>query len=77
MRMKRIVENGVYINVVPPGLYGDVNNIAHMREAPADESLSFFMYEIIRSAKRAMADYSKQDVEDVFYNNAKRIFNIH
>ena len=74
MRMKRIVENGSYVNVVPPGLYGDLQGVPHMREAPPDEQLSFFMYEIIRAAKRAMTGFSKEDVENVFYNNAKRIF---
>lgn len=75
MRMRRIVENGVYINLVPPGLYGDITGNPHMREVPG-ENLSFFMYEIIRAAKRAMTGFSTQDIEDVFYNNAKRVFEI-
>ena len=74
MRMRRIVENGTYINVVPPGMYGDIKGIPHMREAHPEEQLSFFMYEIILAAKRAMSGASRQDVEDVFYNNAKRVF---
>jgi hypothetical protein len=31
MRMRRICEDGGYINLVPPGLYGDVSDDPHMR----------------------------------------------
>ena len=74
MRMRRIVEAGSYINIIPPGLYGDINGVAHMREASPGEPISFFIYEIIRAAMRAMSGASRQDIDDVFYHNAKRIF---
>jgi uncharacterized protein len=47
MRMRRIRERGFYVNLVPPGLYGDVSDDPHMREvAEADGAgQSFFMYE--------------------------------
>ena len=32
MRMRRICEDGFYVNLVPPGLYGDVSDDPHMRE---------------------------------------------
>ena len=32
MRMYRVVEGGVYRNVVPRGLYGDVSGDPHMRQ---------------------------------------------
>ena len=72
--MKRICENGKYINIVPKGLYGDVSVDSHMREtgAPESEKLTFFMYEELRAFKKAAAEtaLSKADLEDVFYNNA-------
>lgn len=74
MRMHRICEHGVYINVVPKGLYGDVSSDAHMREVTASdaERLTFFMYEEIDAFRRAAhaLKLTDGDVEDVFYNNA-------
>ena len=32
MRARRICENGIYVNLVPKGLYGDVSGDIHMRE---------------------------------------------
>jgi len=77
MRMRRICENGRYVNIIPPGLYGDISGDPHMREATPEEGekLSFFLYEEISAFKRAAEKMklSRQDIEDVFYNNAKRI----
>ena len=77
MRMKRIVENNKYINIVPKGLYGDVTNDPNMREAGKEEGekLSFFLYEQIAAFKKA-ADTTKltrNDLNNVFYNNAFKI----
>lgn len=76
MRMRRICERGIYINLVPPGLYGDVSDDPHMREVSPTEgkSLTFFLYEVLWAFRRA-ADalgLSAADVEDVLYNNAAR-----
>ena len=77
MRMRRICENGAYINLVPPGLYGDVSDDPHMREVSAKEGerLSFFMYEELLAFRRAAEATSLgvTDLEDVFYNNAARL----
>lgn len=77
MRMRRICENGTYVNLVPPGLYGDVSGDRNMREVTAaeGEKLTFFMYEELRAFKRAAerAGLSKADIEDVFHNNARRM----
>lgn len=77
MRMRRICENGSYINLVPPGLYGDVSGDAHMREVSPKESaeLSFFMYEQLFAFRRAAEALclTASDLEDVFYNNAARL----
>lgn len=78
MRMRRVCENGIYINLVPSGLYGDVSLDKNMRELEGEEGdrLSFFLYEEIKAMKEAINDLGlgKADVEDIFYNNAKRIF---
>jgi predicted TIM-barrel fold metal-dependent hydrolase len=77
MRMRRICENGVYINLVPPGLYGDLSHEPHMREVSEEEGekLSFFMYEELLAFRRAAeaTGLSSADLEDVFYNNAARL----
>jgi len=78
MRMRRICENGRYINLVPPGLYGDVSDDPHMREVSPEEGekFSFFMYEELlafRAAAEAVG-LTSGDVEDVCYNNAMNLF---
>jgi predicted TIM-barrel fold metal-dependent hydrolase len=77
MRMRRICEDGVYVNLVPPRLYGDVSDDPHMREVTQQEGegLSFFMYEELIAFRRAAeaVGLSAVDLEDVFYNNAARL----
>ena len=77
MRMHRIEENGTYINLVPPGLYGDPSLDPHLREvSPAEgEKLTYFMYEEILAFKKAAQNVglSAADVERVFYGNAKEL----
>jgi len=73
MRMKRITENGRYINLVPEGLYGDVSGDPNMREVAGPESdrFTFFLYGEIASFLET--GLSKKDLEDVFFNNANNI----
>lgn len=74
MRMRRTVEDGRYVNLVPKGLYGDVSGDPHMREEGGEKS--FFYYEIIRGffeAHRALR-LSPAETEDVFFSNAARLF---
>ena len=49
MRARRICEDGVYINLVSGGLYGDVSFDIHMREVDGAEadSITFLLYEEI------------------------------
>jgi uncharacterized protein len=79
MRMKRICENGQYVNIVPEGLYGDVSNDKNMREISGKEAgqLTFFMYEEISAFRHAAiaTGLSESDIQDVFYNNALQILN--
>jgi predicted TIM-barrel fold metal-dependent hydrolase len=77
MRMRRICENGMYVNLVPPGLYGDISGDAHMREVSPEQaaSLSFFMYEELL-AFRAAAEatgLTHSDLDGVFFGNAATI----
>ncbi len=77
MRMRRICENGSYINLVPPGLYGDISDDPHMRNvSPAEgEQLSFFLYEMLLAFRRAAeaVGLSPADVADVLCNNGARL----
>lgn len=74
MRMYRIVEKGVYYNVVPRGLYGDVSKEAHMRETD-EKDVTLMIYEQILALKRVAKELnlSAEDVEDIMYGNAKRL----
>ena len=77
MRMRRIEENGTYINLIPPGLYGDPSQDPHLREVSAEEAerITFFAYEEILALKRACKtlNLDRDDVEDIFYNNARAL----
>ena len=74
MRMYRITENGVYYNVVPRGLYGKVEGEPHMRETD-EKNVTIMMYEQIRAMKRVAEELklTKEDIEDIFRNNAMRL----
>ena len=74
MRTHRIEENGTYINLIPPGLYGDPSQDSHLREVSPEEAekITFFAYEELLALKRAakILGLSKEDIEDIMYNNA-------
>lgn len=77
MRTHRIEEGDTYVNLVPPGLYGDISGDPHMREVSTEEAkhLTFFAYEELLALKRACTKLGlgKKDVEDIMYNNAKNL----
>ena len=77
MRMRRICEDGNYVNIVPKGLYGEVSGDPHMREVKGEEAekLTFFMYEELEAFRRAAeaTGLTRSDIEDIFYSNAVRI----
>ncbi len=77
MRMYRITENGVYYNVVPRGLYGDVAGEPHMRETD-EKDVTLMIYEQIRAMKRVATELKLKDsdIEDIFCNNAKRLLGL-
>jgi len=77
MRMRRVTEGDHYVNLAPKGLYGDVSGDKNMGEVEGEEAekLTFFLYEEIDAFRRAAerVGLSRDDVEDVFYNNAKAV----
>lgn len=77
MRMRRICEDGLYINVVPKGMYGDVSADKNMREVQGREAdaLTFFMYEELLAFKSAAekTGLSTEDLNDIFYKNSARV----
>lgn len=78
MRMKRIEEDGHYVNIIPKGLYGDVSNDKNMKEIDYHKAnnLTFFMYEEIEAFRQAAikTNLSNNDIERIFWLNAKEIF---
>ena len=77
MRMKRIEENGTYINLVPPKIYGDPAQDSHLREVSPEqaENLTYFMYEEILAFKKAAlkVGLTRPQIENVFFNNAENL----
>ncbi|HHX54444.1 MAG TPA: amidohydrolase family protein [Clostridiales bacterium] len=81
MRMRRIEENGTYINLVPPGMYPSEVPDPHLREVCEEEAekITFFMYEEIKAMKQALENSknaSPEDACDIFYGNAARLLEI-
>ncbi len=74
MRMYRIVEDGVYYNVVPRGLYGNVDGEPHMRETD-EKDVTLMLYEQLLAFKNVAEEMklSKEDIYDVLCGNAKRL----
>ena len=77
MRTHRIEENGTYINLIPPGLYGDPKQDPHLREVSPEEAekITFFMYEELLAFKDVATELklSRSDIEDIMYGNARRL----
>lgn len=77
MRTHRIEENDMYINLIPPGLYGDPSQDKHLREVSEEEAqkITFFMYEEILAFKRVAAKIglTKEDINKIFYQNARNL----
>ncbi len=77
MRMRRICENGSYVNLVPRGMYGDVSGDSHMREVDGEEAalISFFLYEEMLAMKKAVLELglSDSDVQGIFHDNAAQM----
>ncbi|MBQ7474807.1 MAG: amidohydrolase [Clostridia bacterium] len=77
MRTHRIEENGTYVNLVPPGLYGDPSQDRHLREVSAEDAgrITFFVYEELLAFKRACRALgcSAEDVSAMMYGNAKKL----
>ena len=78
MRMRRIERNGIYVNLVPRGLYGDVSDDKNMGELDRLEAdaLTFFMYEEIEAFRQAAIRtmLTRDDIERVFWSNAAELF---
>lgn len=76
MRMRRICENGSYINLVPPNLYEGIEDDPHMREVSLSEAghLTFFLYEEVLALLKAvqLLHLTEGDIENIFFNNAMR-----
>lgn len=77
MRMYRINDNGMYVNMVPRGMYGDLTGEVHMRETD-ETDITTFIYEELLAFRRAAEHLglSREDVSDIMYGNAARYFDI-
>ena len=80
MRTRRICENNFYINLVPPGLYGDESIDPHLREVSEKEAetITFFLYEQLLAFKKAAGELrlTRSEIEAVLYGNAAKILGL-
>lgn len=78
MRMYRIVDGqGIYYNVVPRGLYGNIEGEAHMRETD-EKDVTLMIYEQLLAFKQVAHKLKLRDseVENIMYLNAKKILSL-
>jgi predicted TIM-barrel fold metal-dependent hydrolase len=75
MRMYRISEDGIYKNVVPRGLYGDVSGDKNMKESD-EQNITLFLYEQLMAFRRAAERLrlNKNEISDIMFGNAARLF---
>jgi predicted TIM-barrel fold metal-dependent hydrolase len=77
MRMRRVMRDGHYVNLVPKGLYGDVSGDKNMGEVEgaAAARLTTFLYEELDAFRRAALRtcLTAADIRGVFHDNAARI----
>ncbi len=75
MRLRRECRQGTYVNLVPPGLYADVDADPHLAEVSLAEaeSLTFFLYEELLAMRQAATTLrlSPAAVEAIFATNAR------
>lgn len=82
MKARRVVENGVYVNEIPEGVFpkAALAGDPHMREIPYPEAdkITFFIYEEIAACKRACErlHLTKKDTDAIFFDNSARIFGV-
>jgi len=80
MRMRRIERDGIYVNLVKRGMYGDVSNDPNMGEidSPEADELTFFLYEEIEAFRQASirTGLSREDIERIFWKNGAEMFGI-
>ena len=75
MRLRRECRQGTYVNLVPPGLYGDVDADPHLEAVGAAEAetLTFFLYEELLAMRQAATTLRlpASAVEAIFATNAR------
>ena len=76
MRAGRVTEDGVYYNIVPKGLYGDITGLPNMRECPAHEPKTLLMYEGMAAFLKVcrQKNLPQSDIDAVFYGNAAALW---
>ena len=75
IHLKRIYENGHYINLINGEERPQINTAAYMRPMPDADQFAFFLYESIEAFRQAATELrlSKNEVQDIMYGNAKRL----
>lgn len=75
IHLKRIYENGHYVNLINGEERPQINAASYMRPMPDADQYTFYLYESIDAFRRAAAelDLTKDQVKAIMYGNAKRL----
>lgn len=75
IHMRRVYEDGTYVNLVPAEERAEMVGHAHMRLLPEGETATYYLYESLKAFVDAARDLglSKGQISDVMYGNAMRI----
>lgn len=76
IHMRRIYENGHYVNLINGDERPQINNASYMRTMPDANQYTFYLYEVIEAFRQASIDLglNRTQIENVMCNNAKRLF---
>ena len=75
IHLKRIYENGHYVNLINGSERPQINTAAYMRPMPEAGEYAFFLYETVGAFREAALDLglSREQIEAVMYGNAQRL----
>ena len=77
IHLKRIYENGHYINLINAKERPQINNASYMRTMPEADGYAFFLYEVLGAFRKAsdQLGLNRTEINNVLCGNAKRLLN--
>ena len=75
IHLKRIYENGHYVNLIRPQERPQINEAPYMRPMPDADRYTFFLYETVLAFRQAAMELglTTQEIQNVMFGNARRL----